>query len=178
MAVLVKRRQGRRESEVSPPTHQEDETVTHVSSTLRIEAPVARVWALLADITAFAQWSPGVQRCSLLTEHGTGLGAVRYIDRGGKNFLKEEVVGWEPYQSLTFRVIETNFPLRTSDIRTALEAHGDATIVTIEARYALKYGVLGVVLDALLVRNAYEQGLRASLAGLKTHAERLVRATA
>lgn len=82
---------------------------------------------------------------------------------------------WDPQREITLRVIETNFPLCTSDIRTVLEADGNATIVTIDTRYALKYGALGRALDALFVRREYRRGLEASLAGLKSHAERFAR---
>lgn len=65
------------------------------STDIKINAPLDHVWAALADIGSIYQWNPGVVESHTTTEQTTGIGACRYCDLGGKNYLDEEVVEWE-----------------------------------------------------------------------------------
>ncbi len=143
----------------------------HVTASNRIQAPIEPVWTALADITALPRWTPGVLGCHLLTDQGTGVGAIRFIDRGKGNYLKEEVVAWEPPHLLTFRVIETSFPLQTSDIRFSLEAGDGGTAVTMDITYRMKFGILGRLMDLVFVRRAYRKGMPVMLGGLQQYVE-------
>jgi uncharacterized protein YndB with AHSA1/START domain len=145
--------------------------MAQLSATQIIEAPVTRVWEVLADMTSLERWGPGVKRCYLLTEQGAGVGAVRFIDRGGKNYLKEQVTAWEPYRELSCRIIETNFPLLAAYIRTRFEAVGAATLVTIDISYTLNYGAFGRLLDAIFIRRVYMRGIEAMLGELRRYIE-------
>ena len=98
-------------------------------------------------------------------------GACRHCNLGGKNYLEEEVVSFQPPTDITFRITDTNLPFDTADIRFTLVSEGDATAVTVSPLYQLKYGVLGKILDTLLVRPTYRKGMRDLLRGLKHHVE-------
>jgi len=58
----------------------------------RIEAPVASVWEVLADIGTIAEWNPGVVRSYVTGSREGEVRAARHCDLGGKNYLAEEVV--------------------------------------------------------------------------------------
>ena len=138
---------------------------------MKINAPVAEVWQALAAIGNIYQWNPGVKASYTTSEVSEGLGATRYCDLGGKNFLDEEVVVWQPNEALTMRITGTNLPFATADIRFSLRPEGEETIVTVSPLYELKFGVLGKVLDRAYVRKSYEKGMVALLAGLKEFVE-------
>jgi uncharacterized protein YndB with AHSA1/START domain len=137
----------------------------------RIEAPVTEVWRALGEIGDIYRWNPGVQASHTTSEQGEGLGATRYCDLGGKNYLDEEVVVWQPNEKLTMRITGTNLPFETADIRFALRPEGEGTVVTVSPLYKLKYSVMGKLLDRVYVRKSYQKGMEALLAGLKTHVE-------
>jgi ligand-binding SRPBCC domain-containing protein len=62
---------------------------------------------------------------------------------------------WRPGQAFVDR--QTHGPYRTWVHRHEFRAHGDATIVTDHVRYALPFGVLGRVADAVLVEPDLER---------------------
>ena len=72
---------------------------------------------------------------------------------------------------LTMRIVNSNVPLKTADIRFTLSAEGDGTAVTVAPEYSLKGGILGQLIDALVVRRMYVRGMEALLSGLKKHVE-------
>lgn len=140
--------------------------------TTTVNAPVADVWAALGDIGGIHKWNPGVRASHTTSEIDSGLGATRYCDLGGKNYLDEEVVLWDPERSLTMRVTDTNLPFKSVDIRFTLEAIGDeATVVTCSPLYAVKYGPIGRVLDRFYLNSTYRKGMENLLAGLKAYVE-------
>ncbi len=138
---------------------------------IKINASVEDVWEVLADIGSIDRWNPGVVSSRATTDEATGLGACRYCDLGGENYLDEEVVEWEDGERLTMRIVGTNLPFKTADIRFRLHPENGATLVAVSPEYELKYGPLGGLLDALYVRRTYERGMNALLAGLKQHVE-------
>ena len=137
----------------------------------KIEAPVTEVWQALGEIGDIYRWNPGVRASHTTSEQEAGLGATRFCDLGGKNFLDEEVVLWQPNEKLTMRITGTNLPFATADIRFTLRPENDTTVVTVSPLYKLKYGLLGELLDRVYVRKSYQKGMEALLAGLKAHVE-------
>lgn len=141
-----------------------------------IHALAEDVWEALADIGSIHVWNPGVTSSHATTEKASGLGASRHCDLGGGNYLEEEVVHFDQGERLTMRVTASNLPFARADIRFLVESEGSSTRVTVEPEYELKFGPIGAVMDRLLVRRRYEQGMHALLEGLKRHVESEVRA--
>ena len=137
----------------------------------KIEAPLGDVWRALGEIGDIYRWNPGVRASHTTSEQEEGLGATRYCDLGGKNYLEEEVVVWQPIEKLTMRITGTNLPFKTADIRFTLRPDNDGTVVTVSPLYNLKFGVMGELLDRVYVRKSYQKGIEALLAGLKRHVE-------
>jgi hypothetical protein len=131
---------------------------------------------VLADIGDIHRWNPGVVNSQLTTDSATGVGACRHCDLGGVNYLDEEVVEWEVGKRLTMRIVGTNLPFMTADIRFALRAADGATVVTLSPEYTLKFGPLGRLLDLLYVRRTYLKGMNDLLEGLKHYVESQERA--
>ena len=138
---------------------------------INIEAHIEQVWDALADIGSIYQWNPGVHESYATSDEASGLGATRFCDLGGKNYLNEEVVEFETCRKLTMRVTGTNMPMEKADIHFTLEADGDHTRVTCAPAYTLKYGPLGSLMDRFFVRGTYEKGMQSLLRGLKEHVE-------
>jgi uncharacterized protein YndB with AHSA1/START domain len=139
--------------------------------TVRIEAPPAAVWTALADIGTISEWNPGVIESALTSERASGVGATRYCDLGGRNYLEESVETWEENRTLTMRIDRTNLPFAAATIRFALAEEGDGTVVAVTPEYRLQYGLLGRLLDRIYVRRSYSKGMRALARGLKDFVE-------
>ena len=141
------------------------------SQEIQIDAPVNKVWETLADIGTIYRWNPGVIESHTTSTGIEGLGATRYCDLGGKNFLDEEVVAWKPNEQLTMRITDTNMPFAHADIRFYLRPEDSGTHVTVSPEYKLKYGIIGTLLDKMFVEKTYSKGMASLLAGLKKHVE-------
>ncbi len=139
---------------------------------IKVNAPIEQVWETLDDIGSISRWNPGVVRSHVTTDKTRGVGAGRCCDLDGKNYPDEQVVEWEPGKTLTMRVIGTNLPFQTADIRFRLQPEHDATVVTVSPEYTLKYGLAGRILDVLYVRHTYKRGMAALLRGLKAQVEK------
>lgn len=135
-----------------------------------IGASPEAVWAVLGDIGSIADWNPGV-RNSYLVGDSTEMGGRRHCELGGKNYLDEEVVRWEALRHLTMRITATNLPFKEADIRFTLVPVDNGTQVTVSPIYSLKFGLLGTLMDYLVVRRRYAKGMQDLLAGLKTAVE-------
>ena len=137
-----------------------------------ISAPIEQVWQTLADIGSIYLWNPGVKASNQTTSGEVGVGSCRHCNLGGKNFLDEEVVTFEPYNKIIFRITNTNMPFKTADIRFTLQPNGTATDVTVSPIYQLNYGLIGKLLDVVMVRSQYQKGMGELLQGLKEYVER------
>ena len=148
-----------------------EQTMTEFAVSTTINAPINIVWAALADIGNIADWNPGVQASRTTSDQTEGVGSQRYCDLGGKNYLNEEVVTWRENEAITFRIVETNMPFDSADIRFTLTETSGGTHVTCSPVYKLKFGLLGTLLDRAFVKRTYSSGMGDLLAGLKAHCE-------
>ncbi len=139
---------------------------------ITIEASPEKVWEVLADIGSIYIWNPGVVRSKQTTPGRVDIGSRRRCDLGGKNYLEEEVVTFDPPRRLTIRITDTNLPFETADIRFVIEPSRDKALVKVSPKYRIKYGWLGRLLDAVMVRAQYRKGMRGLLCGLKDHVEK------
>jgi len=145
--------------------------MTSFEETITIQAPPSEVFAVLDDIAGISEWNPGVQQSTLLGDRSGGLGATRSCDLGGGKYLHEEVVLHETNLALTMRITGTNLPFARADIAFRLRPDGTNTIVTVAPDYALKFGPVGRLLDALFVRRTYRRGMASLLSGLRRRVE-------
>lgn len=77
--------------------------MSDITETIEIAAPVADVWAVLADFESIARWAPNVAHSSLTTGRCDGVGAGRRV-QVGRNALIEVVITWEPEQTLAYEL--------------------------------------------------------------------------
>jgi uncharacterized protein YndB with AHSA1/START domain len=97
----------------------------------KIAAPVAKVWAALADFPAIASWAPQVDHSSATTEARGGIGAERRV-QVGRIALLEKIVDWQPDSLLCYTV--AGLPPVAGSIVTTWELtdiDGDATKTTV-----------------------------------------------
>ncbi len=105
------------------------------TATAVVAAPVARVWAVLADHEGMSKWAPGVK--ATLIRHGdfdrNGVGAQRRIRAVPLlPAFVEEITEFEPDHKLSYRAV-SGIPFRNYLGEVELRPVGDGT----EIRYTI-----------------------------------------
>ncbi len=141
-----------------------------------IEASKEKVWEVVADFGNVYLWSPVVVHSRSTSDVRDGIGATRHCDLTiSKASIEERVVDWVENERLRVEIFDGR---RTPPFKEAwgeftLEEipDGGGTLTRLHLHYELKGGILGGVIDRLMVRRPYGKGLKLALAGLKYRVE-------
>lgn len=140
---------------------------------IEIDAPSHKVWAALADFGGVYKYSPGVADSHSLTVQNSGLGAERLCQLNPSGQVKERIIRWEEGRSYALEIFSGKGtpPFKKAIATLSVEPRGAQTAVQIHFDYAIKYGPLGALMDALMFNRFLRGGLQGLLAGLKKHVE-------
>jgi hypothetical protein len=145
--------------------------MTVLENSIQIEASPEAVWRVLGALDALDQYDPGVKKSELLAGPNEGVGAARRCDLAPGGWFEERVTDWKPNTALAFELYECTLPLKRLAHRYTLTARDGGTFVTQTMEYELKLGPIGWLMDAVMVRRKWNDGIRGFFAGLKKHVE-------
>jgi ligand-binding SRPBCC domain-containing protein len=145
--------------------------MTVLENSIRIDAPPEKVWLVLASLDALDQYDPGVTKAEVVTSSRQGPGAARRCDLAPGGWFKEQVADWKPNEALSFELIECSLPVRRLKHSYTLTADGAGTVVRQRMEYELKFGPVGKLMDAMMVRKKWDNGIKSFFAGLKDYVE-------
>ncbi len=139
-----------------------------VAATVRIAAPLDRVWQVLNDHESYSEWSGfdnvRVSRAGAPQANGVGLERVM---SGGIGVVTEQIVAIEPQQSIRYRVTE-GAPFNYHRGEISLRAQGGETEVHWQIGFRGKLPLAGT-----LIRSRMQKMLSRMLErGLKPYVER------
>ncbi|MBN4049460.1 SRPBCC family protein [bacterium AH-315-N03] len=144
--------------------------MSQLSRTATVRAPLARVWETIADVGTIAEWHPGVERSPVLSADRTGLGAIRRVELYDGTSAVEEVTSLDEGRSITLSMSDFTMPLSRGAATFEVEADGDdRTLVTMTMDYEMKYGPLGWLMNAVMLRPIMGKILASVLSGLDHH---------
>lgn len=116
-----------------------------------IAASPAAVWAVLSDFRGLEKWAPRV-RVSPLGDKDRGIGAGRRVEVPGLGTVDEVVIQWEPEQRLSYSVTPVSV-FGPGIARWRIESAGPRkTRVTERFEYDMRFGFVGALLRALVVK--------------------------
>lgn len=146
--------------------------MAHFSTQIRINATKEEVWEVLADFGGIYRWNPGVRHSYSTSESNHGLLATRHCELlKGDDYLDENILEWRDGESFKVNIYETNLPLHRNVVEFSIESDGGGTIVTVAPEYVLKFGLLGRLMNQIVVGRKFKEGMKDLLAGLKYHIE-------
>jgi ligand-binding SRPBCC domain-containing protein len=145
--------------------------MTVLENAIRIDTTPEKVWSVLTSLDALAKYDPGVSKVEIVSEAKVGPGAARRCDLAPGGWFKERVTDWRPSEALSFELCECSLPVRRLRHDYTLTKEEGATVVRQRMEYELKFGLLGKLLDAVMVRRKWNAGIKGFLAGLKRYAE-------
>lgn len=137
-----------------------------------INAPVEKIWGILANLEALERYDPMVKSAKCISNAAEGLGAKRKVNMlDGKNWFEEKVTVWELGRALCYQLTDCSFPIAGLKHSYSFEAAGAQTNVKQEMVYTVKFGLLGTLMDHLMIRKQTNGGIKKFFEGLKEYAE-------
>ncbi len=141
--------------------------------TRTINAPASKIWTVLSDFSNIQIFHPNVQDVDQLGEVDRGLGAARRCNFYGGGSAVEKIISWDDErQFFTCTVTEIAAPIL--DVTAGMgvkKIDSQRSEVHIEMNYVPKWGILGKIMDVLMLRMAMRHTFNKVLKGLQLHVE-------
>lgn len=151
----------------------ENKYMTTLINEITVNAPIEKVFQALAVMEGLEKLDPNVKKSNALSQITSGLGAKRRVDmKDGKNWFEEKVTNYRPNESITYELTACSFPVQALKYTYTVERAGNQTKVRQEMAYQIKFGLFGKILDRLMIRKQYNQGIQGFFTGLKSSFEK------
>jgi ribosome-associated toxin RatA of RatAB toxin-antitoxin module len=139
---------------------------------ITVNASIDKVWTVLTDLELLDKYDPTVKESTLVSSVKTGIGAKRKVlMRDGKNWFDEKITIFKPNEALTYQLTDCSFPIKGLKHSYSFEKSGSQTKVKQVMEYTVKFGLLGKLLDTLMIRKQSDNGIKKFFVGLKSYAE-------
>ena len=147
--------------------------MTTLHNEITIDAPIEKIWAALANMEELEKYDPTVLKSTATTDAKNGLGTARKVDmRDGKNWFREKVTVFKPNEALAFELTACSFPIHQLTHSYSFHATGSQIKVKQVMQYQVKFGLLGRIMDGLMIRKKSDRGIKQFFAGLKSYVEK------
>ncbi len=132
-----------------------------------------KIWEALSNIEILDQYDPTVKKSTALSSIKIGMGAKRKVDmQDGKNWFEEKVTEFKPNEAITYELTACSFPVHKLQHSYSFQKVENQIRVNQVMQYEVKFGLLGKLLDAVMIRNQSNNGIRKFFVGLKNYAEK------
>ena len=139
---------------------------------VEIKTSTQTVWEVMADFGSAATWAPDMLQSGLRGDRKTGVGTYRVLRHAWGFKIEEIVTEWSDGAGYSFELVKAPFPMRDVHETWVLEAVDSHALLTITVSYDMRLGLLGALLDAVLVRFVVAREMRLGICGLKHHVEK------
>jgi hypothetical protein len=164
-------RQGRPRGMVASP--KQEPPMSTVSASRLASLPSATLWNVLRDFGGIARWNPGLKSSELINGSANqGVGACRRcVMVDGKNHVLERITAWQDTGSYTVEIYAGTMPLKTAFATLGVERVADGeSRLSMNVEYTPKFGILGKILNALMLEKMLRKNCEDILEGLARHA--------
>ena len=128
-----------------------------------------RAWDAFSDVGEIYRFHPVVERSPVHGDKRRGVGAKRVCHFYDGNHITEKVVHWHEGQSMEVEVTEGSMPVKSARARLSVEPRPEGSRVRMRLEYTPKWGVVGQVMDAVMMRRMFRRMAESILLGLETH---------
>jgi carbon monoxide dehydrogenase subunit G len=141
-----------------------------VTREIKVNSTPERVWEVLSDYNGIANWSPSVQSAEGTTSNEQGIGAARACEVAGLGDIEETVIDWKDGKYLTVDLTPFG-PMKFARSTWSVRASDSMTIVRATMNFQAKFGVLGTLMEKMIMRSKFSKVLGQSLEGLRYYCE-------
>lgn len=128
-------------------------------------------FATLANLELVADYNPHVLSAKYISSLHTGVGAARECFLGNQGTVLERVTAVENGNSISMEMYEHDWPLHFMRWTTDLEQDGTGTIVRQTLEYKMKFGLLGALMDSLMMRGRLDTTMDEVFVSLRDYIE-------
>lgn len=140
---------------------------------ITINAPIEKIWSILTDLELLEKTDPTVKKASLISDNKTGLNAKRKVlIKDGKNWFDEKITVFKPNEELVYQLTDCSFPIKSLKHTYNFQVNGNYTKVLQVMEYTVKFGILGLLMDKMIIGKQFNSGINKFLTGLKDYAEK------
>ncbi len=140
---------------------------------ITINAPIDKIWNVLTDLELLDKTDPTVKKATLISENKTGIEAKRKVlMQDGKNWFDEKITVFKPNEELVYQLTDCSFPIKGLKHTYSFQKIGNQTKVQQVMEYTAKFGLLGLLMDKMMIGKQFNSGINKFLNGLKTYAEK------
>lgn len=144
-----------------------------ITVTRKSKASTFRAWDLMSDFGAIDAFNPTLKESHLLDGScEIGPGAERQCTlKDGKNYIHERVVDWQEGRSYRIEVFGGTMPMDDIVAELAVEPEGTGSLLRMTMRYRPRWGLLGRLIEPVLLRPMMRHTMRRVIGGLAVKAE-------
>ncbi|MEP7197182.1 MAG: SRPBCC family protein [Saprospiraceae bacterium] len=140
---------------------------------ISINAPLDKIWSILTDLEILDKTDPTVKKATLISQQKTGIDAKRkVIMLDGKNWFDEKITVFKPNEELKYQLTDCSFPIKELKHSYSFQKIGNQTKVQQVMEYTVKFGILGLLMDKMMISKQFNSGINKFLNGLKVYAEK------
>lgn len=145
--------------------------MTTLQHEVSIKADADTVWRTLSDLLAVKHYNPLVASVRHVCDKTAGIGASRRCELKPNGWAEERVWEFNPPHAIGLEVTASTWPLVYMKWKTELHPSGGETLVSQEMHYKLKFGLLGMLLDKLVMRRKLDASISEVFGNLKSYIE-------
>jgi ligand-binding SRPBCC domain-containing protein len=138
---------------------------------ITINASPEEIWNVLADPARLDQYDPVTKKSELISKIANGLGAERKCETA-TGWFKDKITQFQPYERLAFTLTGCNQPMKSLNHFYTLKKIGNQTEVSQVMKYTMKFGIIGILMDALIGKRQSDKQIKLFFKGLKEYVER------
>jgi Polyketide cyclase / dehydrase and lipid transport len=127
------------------------------------------LWAGLSDLELVQATNPTVVTARV--DRPAGKGATRTCTLKPKGEVVERVTVWEPGKAVGLEVAKSDWPITHMNWVTRIEPGPRGAVLSQELNYGMKFGPLGWLLNALVMKRNVDKNVALALQGLIKWAE-------
>jgi|SRR6185312_12636937 len=143
-----------------------------IHNEITISAPVEKIWGILTHLELLEKYDPTVKKSTLISSEKTGIGAKRKVQMlDGKNWFDEKITVFKPNEALTIQLTECTFPIKGLKHSYSFEKTDNQVKVKQTMAYTVKFGIIGKLMDVIMIRKQSDAGVKKFFQGLKSYAE-------
>jgi uncharacterized membrane protein len=145
--------------------------MTKLNHKIKIDAPLEKVWSVLANLEEVASYNRAVKSARYISENRTGIGSSRQCEMD-KGHVKERVTNVDERKSISMELFESDWPLKFMRWTTEVDDSSNGTTIMRQVtEYEPGMGILGKIMNVLVMKKKFSRILDELFIDLKQYVE-------